>query len=392
VQQWFRIQVLYYRDQIPNPLFDPNDATKFARTPEVLEDFDNLTHISTESNFAQTLVNGASHLIQVTACPGPPDAPPSPPSQITLTNGTTVDAVEADYLDEATTDPEQMKGLEGICQLRDVSLVAIPDAVLAAHPNLNGKIIDKCEGMRDRFGILSADDGPKDFGTFRPPRDTNYAAFYYPWVRVSAPHTPLGHRTVPPTGHITGLYARVDVDRGVHKAPANEVIRGIISRDLLPDFKPLGFTLNKRQHDMLNPRGVNVIRDFRPDGRDIRVWGARTMTSDAMWKYVNVRRLFIFVEQSIDRGTQWAVFEPNSDPTWSAIRTAIRGFLRTVWRNGALLGTTQDEAFFVKCDRTTMTQDDLDGGRLICLIGIAPVKPAEFVIFRISQKTMEAES
>jgi phage tail sheath protein FI len=184
----------------------------------------------------------------------------------------------------------------------------------------------------------------------------------------------------------------VDVERGVHKAPANEVVRGIVTRDLKNNNKPLEFTLNKREHDILNPRGVNVIRDFRADGRDIRVWGARTMSSDSMWKYVNVRRLFIFIEQSIDRGTQWAVFEPNSEPTWIAVRTSITNFLRTIWRNGALMGTTQDEAFFVKCDRTTMTQDDFDNGRLICLIGVAPVKPAEFVIFRISQKTIEAES
>ncbi len=206
-----------------------------------------------------------------------------------------------------------------------------------------------------------------------------------------APHTAEGHRLIPAAGHVTGIYARVDIDRGVHKAPANEVLRGIVTRDLNNNKKPLEFTMGKREQDILNPKGVNVIRDFRTDGRDIRVFGARTMSTDSMWKYVNVRRLFIFIEQSIDRGTQWAVFEPNSDQTWAAIRTSISAFLRTVWRNGALMGTTQDEAFFVKCDRTTMTQDDIDNGRLICLIGVAPVKPAEFVIFRISQKTLEAE-
>ena len=155
---------------------------------------------------------------------------------------------------------------------------------------------------------------------------------------------------------------------------------------------PLSQTLNKAEQDILNPIGVNVIRDFRTDGRDIRVWGARTMTSDSQWKYINVRRLFMFIEQSIDRGTQWAVFEPNSEITWISLRASITNFLRTVWRNGALMGTTQEEAFFVRCDRTTMTQDDFDNGRLICLIGIAPVKPAEFVIFRISQKTLDSES
>jgi phage tail sheath protein FI len=169
-------------------------------------------------------------------------------------------------------------------------------------------------------------------------------------------------------------------------------VRGIVTRDLNGGMKPLSHTLVKQEQDVLNPSGVNVIRDFRTDGRDIRLWGARTMTSDAMWKYINVRRLFIFIEQSIDRGTQWAVFEPNSEITWIALRSAISNFLRTVWRNGALMGTTQEEAFFVKCDRTTMTQDDFDNGRLICLIGIAPVKPAEFVIMRIAQKTIDADT
>ena len=191
-------------------------------------------------------------------------------------------------------------------------------------------------------------------------------------------------------GHVAGTYARSDIERGVHKAPANEVVRGIITRDLNGNKKPLRFTINKAEHDLLNPKGVNVIRDFRADRRDIRVWGARTMSSDGQWRYVNVRRLFLFVEESIDEGTQWVVFEPNYEQTWAAVRRSITNFLVRVWRSGALVGATQEEAFFVKCDRTTMTQDDIDNGRLICLIGIAPVKPAEFVIFRISQKTAEA--
>ena len=195
---------------------------------------------------------------------------------------------------------------------------------------------------------------------------------------------------VPPCGHVAGIYARVDVERGVHKAPANEVVRGIVRQRLQSGEEPLSHTLSKHQQDILNPRGINVIRDFRSKGRGIRVWGARTMSSDAEWKYVNVRRLFIFLVQSIDRGTQWVVFEPNDEATWAAVRRAVENFLVTVWRTGALLGTTPDEAFFVKCDRTTMTQDDIDNGRLICLIGIAPVKPAEFVIVRIAHKTLEA--
>ena len=165
----------------------------------------------------------------------------------------------------------------------------------------------------------------------------------------------------------------------------------MLTRDLDATRKPLEFTVTKGQQDILNPRGVDVIRDFRHHQRGIRVWGARTMSTDTQWKYVNVRRLFIFVEQSIDRGTQWVVFEPNDETTWARVTRSIENFLISVWRSGALMGTTQEEAFFVRCDQTTMTQDDIDNGRLICYIGIAPVKPAEFVIFRISQKTIEAQ-
>jgi hypothetical protein len=251
-------------------------------------------------------------------------------------------------------------------------------------------VINSCELLKSRFAVTCEDANVSVIQNIRPPRDTTFGAFYYPRIRVYASHTPEGHILIPAHGHVTGIYARVDIERGVHKAPANEVVRGIVTRDLNNNQKPLEYTLEKGDHDILNPRGVNVIRDFRADGRDIRVYGGRTMSSDAMWKYVNVRRLFIFVEQSIDRGTQWVVFEPNDEITWSALRASVSAFLRTVWRNGALMGSTPEEAFFVKCDLTTMTQDDIDNGRLICLIGIAPVKPAEFVIFRIQQKTLEA--
>jgi hypothetical protein len=388
---WFRIQIAYYRDGIPPNFVDPTDAEKLGdpnrKDPDVFEDYDNLTSNSMVSNFVTTIINASSHLIKVTSCtanPNPVDFPGMP-----LQNGVSDPATITEYLDEAQVDPEKRRGLAGLSAIREISLIAAPDEVAVA--GLRDKVIETCDIMRDRFAVTSVDPNTASIANLRPPRDSTYAAFYYPWVRVFAPHTAEGYRLIPSTGHVAGLYARVDIERGVHKAPANEVLRGIVTRDLNGNRKPLEFTLGKREQDILNPRGVNVIRDFRTDGRDIRVYGARTMSSDSMWKYINVRRLFIFIEQSIDRGTQWAVFEPNYEATWSAIRTAITAFLRTVWRNGALMGTTQDEAFFVKCDRTTMTQDDIDNGRLICLIGIAPVKPAEFVIFRISQKTMEAE-
>jgi phage tail sheath protein FI len=390
--QWFRILVLYYRE-VPAPLIDPTDLDELAnpqrRDPDAFEDFDNLTADSTRPNYARTAINSASRLIRVVACPGAPAAVEFDAGVLDGTAGTDAAADVNAFIGDAA-DPEDRTGLEGLLTIRDISLMAAPDEVVVA--DLTDALLDRCEGRKDRFAVLNELTDGVDFQLIGRHRDSTYGALYYPQIRVVASHTPEGYVLVPPCGHVTGIYARTDIDRGVHKAPANEVVRGILSRDLNGGRKPLSHTLTKREHDLLNPKGVNVIRDFRADGRDIRVWGARTMSSDAMWKYINVRRLFIFLEQSIDRGTQWAVFEPNSEPTWIAIRTSITNFLRTVWRNGALMGTTQEEAFFVKCDRTTMTQDDFDNGRLICLIGVAPVKPAEFVIFRISQKTLEAES
>jgi uncharacterized protein len=389
---WFRIRIAYFRDGVPNPFVDPSDPNLLGDPnrvePTAYEDFDNLSPVPSDRNFAMSTVNSASQLVTMLTCTARPADAEFP--GVPLANGAAVAATLAEYLDDNQPDPERRRGLAGLLAIREISLLAAPDEVIIG--GLRERVIEACEAQKDRFAITSTDGQIANIAGLRPPRDTSYAAVYYPWIRVLAPHTPEGHLLIPSVGHVAGIYARVDVERGVHKAPANEVVRGIVTRDLKNNAKPLEFTLGKREHDILNPRGVNVIRDFRSDGRDIRVWGARTMTSDAMWKYINVRRLFIFIEQSIDRGTQWAVFEPNDETTWIAIRSSVTNFLRTVWRNGALMGTTQDEAFFVKCDRTTMTQDDFDNGRLICLIGVAPVKPAEFVIFRISQKTLESES
>jgi hypothetical protein len=177
-----------------------------------------------------------------------------------------------------------------------------------------------------------------------------------------------------------GIYARSDNTRGVHKAPANEVVRACVGLDT---------QFNKGEQDILNPKGVNLIRAF--PGQGIRVWGARTVSSDPSWKYVNVRRLFIFLEETIKANTNWAVFEPNDEALWTRVHRTISVFLNGMWRNGSLAGTSADEAFFVNIGRSTMSQDDIDNGRLVCVIGVAPVKPAEFVIFRITQKTGDSE-
>ncbi|MFC9430124.1 phage tail sheath family protein [Streptomyces sp. NPDC056987] len=272
----------------------------------------------------------------------------------------------------------------GIVALEDIDEIAVCAVPGMWSGTVESALITHCELLRDRFAILDPRDGLDIEGiqAFREPFDTKYAALYYPWLVTRDPSTNRDVE-VPPSGHMAGIYARVDVERGVHKAPANVVIRGIRQTDGIAQ------DITKRHQDLLNPKGINALRFF--PGLGHRVWGARTLSSDSSWKYINVRRLFLFLEESIDEGTQWVVFEPNDEALWALVRQTVTNFLATVWRSGALAGTTADEAFFVACDRTTMTEDDLANGRLICVIGVAPVFPAEFVIFRIQQKTRETQ-
>ncbi|WP_410667691.1 phage tail sheath family protein [Amycolatopsis sp. cmx-4-68] len=272
----------------------------------------------------------------------------------------------------------------GIVALEDIDEVAICAVPGMWSGTVESALVTHCEQLKDRFAVLDPQDGLDIEGiqAFREPFDTKYAALYYPWLVVNDPLTGQ-FVEAPPSGHIIGIYARTDVERGVHKAPANAVIRGIRLTDGIAQ------DVTKRHQDLLNPRGINALRFFPGLGQ--RVWGARTLSSDTSWKYVNVRRLFLFIEESIDEGTQWVVFEPNDESLWALVRQTVVNFLTTVWRSGALAGTTADEAFFVQCDRSTMTDDDIANGRLICVIGVAPVFPAEFVIFRIQQKTREPQ-
>jgi len=287
-----------------------------------------------------------------------------------------------DYVGDLTAGAGDRTGIKALEDIDRISIIAAPGNVDVSVQNA---LIEQCERLKDRFAILD----PKgtsvnDVTTQRQQFDTKYAAIYYPNLVTFDPVTG-NNITVPPSGHMAGLYARVDIERGVHKAPANEVVRGIV------DFAA---TINKETQDLLNPSptNINVFRDFRADGRGLRIWGARVATSDTSWKYINVRRLFLFLEESIDEGTQWVVFEPNDAPLWARVTQSISAFLTRVWRDGALQGATAEEAFFVKCDRTTMTQDDIDNGKLIAIVGVAPVKPAEFVIIRISQWTAGASA
>jgi phage tail sheath protein FI len=216
-----------------------------------------------------------------------------------------------------------------------------------------------------------------DVRALRSRFDSSYAALYYPWVRVLDPIT-RGEINLPPSGFVAGIYARNDVQRGVWKAPADEVVNLAVG---------LEQSLSSSELDLLNAEGVNCFRFF--EGRGFRLWGARTASSDPEWKYVNLRRYSAYLEHSIDQGTQWVVFEPNGDTLWNNVRRTIEDFLLNEWQAGALMGDKPEQAFFVKCDRSTMTQSDIDNGRLICLIGVAPLRPAEFVIFRIGQWTAD---
>lgn len=291
----------------------------------------------------------------------------------------------ADYVGDTPSRSREARGLSSLSAIADVSMVVAPEDVAVA--GLREVVIDHCERAKYRFAVLSADEGLESAEPLQPSRRSSFAALYCPWVRVAADHTAAGHRLVPPAGHIAGIYARVDLERGVHKAPANESVRGLFRSDGTSETGPLAFTPTSAQAELLTARGVNVVRDFRAAGRDVRVWGARTMTAGGAMPYVNVRRLLIFLEQSIDLGTRWVAFEPNDERTWASVRTAVNDFLTTAWRQGALVGSTANDAFFVKCDRTTMTQDDIAAGRLVCLIGVAPQRPAEFVVVRIGHAT-----
>jgi uncharacterized protein len=293
------------------------------------------------------------------------------------------------YLGVDSDEPRLRTGIHALRNITDISIVAVPGQTSVG---VQQALINHCENDHYRFAVLDAHapnrDTLVDVQNQRQAFDSKYAALYHPWLTISEPLpaniSSIRQMPIPPSGHMMGIYARTDNTRGVHKAPANEVVRGITG---------LTRNLNKREHDILNPypKNINVIRDFRDANRGLRVWGARCITSDSDYKYVNVRRLMIFLEASIDRGLQWVVFEPNADPLWARVRRSITNFLNVVWRNGALEGTKPEQAFFVRCDRTTMTQTDIDSGRLIIEIGVAPVKPAEFVIVRIGLWTASAD-
>jgi phage tail sheath protein FI len=366
----------------------PEDRFKLLvrQNGEVAETFD----VSTRRNVRAYVVNQVrerSRLIQVSEQPGTtlsrPDkqsvtVPGAPPA---ATSPATVDAQE--YVGNV----DSRTGFGGLETVDSITMVAVPDLMSAYQrgvidaegvKTVQLAVISHCEQMGDRMAVL---DPPPDLTAqqIRAWRqdeagyDSKFAALYYPWITVFDPATGRTG-TVPPSGHVAGVWARNDAERGVHKAPANEVIRGAVDLEI---------ALSKGEQDLLNPIGVNCVRAFA--GRGIRIWGARTLSSDPAWRYLNVRRLFNYLEESILIGTQWVVFEPNDDRLWASIRRNVTAFLAEEWRRGALFGRTAEEAFYVKCDRDNNPQQSIDLGQVICEIGVSPVKPAEFVIFQLAQ-------
>ncbi len=288
-------------------------------------------------------------------------------------------------------------GIAGLAIAEDVTIVTVPDLITAATKAdgsfdlglwkaVQTSLIAHCELHSNRIALLDAPPGmsPQQIKEWRvgvAQYDSAFAALYYPWIKVE---NPIGQGAdaevlIPPSGHIAGVWARTDETRGVWKAPANDTIRGVLDVER-------GIT--QTEQGILNPLGINAIRPF--GARGIRIWGARTLSSDTDWQYLNVRRLFNMVEATVLEGTQWAVFEPNNVALWEGVTRTLTGYLHGLWQSGALFGSSADQAFFVRCDATTNTPQSIDEGKLVVEVGLAPVKPAEFVIFRISQNKQTA--
>lgn len=288
-------------------------------------------------------------------------------------------------------------GINGLAIADDVTMVIVPDLVTAATKEdgsvdlglwkaVQTALIAHCEQHPNRMAILDAPPsmGPQEIKEWRSETamyDSAFATLYYPWIVVDNPVGTNGdaQKLIPPSGHVAGVWARTDDTRGVWKAPANDTLRGVLDVER---------NITQNEQSLLNPIGINCIRPFGTRG--IRIWGARTLASDTDWQYINVRRLFNMVESTIMEGTQWAVFEPNDVTLWEGVTRTLTGYLNGLWKAGALFGASAQQAFYVKCDETTNPPESIDAGKLVVEVGLAPVKPAEFVIFRISQTKQSA--
>jgi hypothetical protein len=364
----------------------PAPGAPSGEAPEVVEEIFHALRLSPptgEDGSIVDVINEESNLIDMQVIPASPPAVswaafPADPAGFTKLDGgdDKLDDLGPTDFEGTETATGRRTGIQALEDVEDVSLVAVPGMWSVT---VQSALLAHCQRLRNRFAVLDPQSGltVQEVQAFRSKLESQYAALYHPWLQVLDPLTGK-NIDVPPSGHMTGLYARVDNLRGVHKAPANETIAVITG---------LADDINTREQDVLNPVGINALRTF--PNRGVRVWGARTLSGTPEWRYINVRRLFIYIEESIRVGTQWVVFEPNNESLWALVRQAVTNFLDTVWRTGALEGTRQEQAFYVRCDRSTMSEDDISNGRLVVEIGIAPTKPAEFVIFRFRQKTRD---
>lgn len=355
------------------------------RNGDTVEEWRGLTTKRGRQN-AATMINARSKLIRLEELASGGELVKPSAGSISLSGGGSASASDI-APDDYVGDPAERAGVGGLEAIDTVTMVCAPDlmaAYQAGQIDLEGvqavqlAMIAHCELMGDRVAILDPPPGLnaqqiREWRVDSAGYDSKYATLYWPWIKVFDPLSGQ-NRFVPPSGHIAGIWGRSDDERGVHKAPANEVIRGVVDLEL---------SITKNEHDLLNPEGINCIRSFPAQGT--RVWGARTLSSDPAWRYLNVRRLFNYLEKSILNGTNWVVFEPNDPALWARIRRTISSFLVNEWRKGALFGTTAQQAFYVKCDDETNPSEQIDAGMVVCEIGVAPVKPAEFVVFRLAQ-------
>lgn len=354
------------------------------RDGQQVEEFPNVSTGRGKTNLA-SVISGSSQVIKVEQIAGKPTEDLSAGMQVSLAAPSEVAMATPparlsgdDYIGSV----EERSGVSGLEAVDEITMVCMPDLLTAYQrgaididtvQSVQTAMIAHCELMGDRMAILDPPPGLnaqqiKEWRVDKARYDSKFATLYWPWVTTD------GKRYLPPSGFMAGIWGRNDDSRGVHKAPANEVVRGVINIET---------QITRNEHDLLNPNGINCIRSF--PGRGIRVWGARTLSSDPAWRYVNIRRLFNYLEESILQSTDWVVFEPNDPSLWAKLRRTISGFLVNEWRKGALFGLTPDQAFYVKCDDETNPAEGIDAGEVVCEIGVAPVKPAEFVIFRLSQ-------
>ena len=360
-------------------------TVRVKKGPRVEETFPNLTAKRGKQNVV-SVVNAQSKLIRIEETGRGQIDKVAGKTSVNLAGGSPPSPSPL-RPDDYVGDASDRTGFGGLETIDTVTMVSVPDLMAAyqqGNLDLEGvqavqlAMIAHCELMGDRMAILDPPPNlnPQQIREWRVDKagyDSKYATLYWPWIKVADPAS--GQNVfVPPSGHMAGVWARTDSTRGVHKAPANETVRGAVT---------LECACTRTEQELLNPEGINVVKSF--PGRGIRVWGARTLSSDPEWRYLNVRRLFNYLEKSILNGTDWAVFEPNDWLLWGALKRNIGAFLTMSWRAGALFGLTPEQAFFVKCDEETNPPEAIDAGQVLCLIGVAPVKPAEFVIFRLSQ-------